>query len=179
MRRAILVAIGLLTALTACGVPIRTGTTAPPAMDASAGLTFAWNQGRDRIIGDPRLQDNRFFEDRLHEAVEWELSLRGIHRVDASPDLLVHHHLTLEDHEQAVESIDEAGYTTSEVYTYEGGTVVVHLVRAAGGQDFWLGWAQADIEPALEGPENMRTWVYDLVRVMFRSWPVPARSDEE
>lgn len=178
-RNAFLVATGLVTSLAACGVPIRTGNSAPPSVPAPGALTFAWNQERDRVLGDPRLDNNRFFEDRLHEAVEWELSLRGIRRVDSNPDLMVHHHLSLEDHEDMVETIDEAGYTTTEAYSYEGGTVVVHLVSTRTGENFWLAWGQANIEPALAGPESMRTWVYDLVRKMFERWPVPARGGED
>ncbi len=170
-----LIALGLATTLAACGVPIRTGMTVPPSVPSPGAPTFAWNQDMDRVMGDPRLENNRFFEDRLHEAVEWELSLRGIRRVDANPDLWVHHHLSLEEHEEAFESVDEAGYTRTEMYAYEGGTVVVHLVNARTNATYWMSWGQANIEPALAGPESMRTWVYDLVRSMFERWPVPVR----
>jgi hypothetical protein len=135
------------------------------------GSSFAWNQPADRVAGDPRLQHNRFFEDRLHEAIEWQLSLRGLRLVDSSPDLLVHHHLSLEDHELAQEAVDESGYRTTEVYTYEQGTVVVHLTDARTKRSVWLGWAQADIDVALRSPENMRRWVYDVAAQMFVNWP--------
>lgn len=178
-RTTFLVAAGLTATLTACGVPIRTGTSSAPSVPSPDALTFAWNQESDRVMGDSRLENNRFFEDRLHEAVEWELSLRGIRRVDSGANLMAHHHLSLEDHEDVVETIDEAGYTTTEAYSYEGGTVVIHLVDVRSGETFWLSWGQANIEPALAGPESMRTWVYDLVRAMFERWPVPARGGED
>ncbi len=178
MRKLIPLAVVLVPALIACGVPIRTGTYSPPGMDIVPGTTFAWNEPMDRVIGDPRLENNQFFEDRLHEAIEWELGLRGIRLEASSPDLVVHHHLTLEDHELAQEVIDDGGYSTTEVYGYEGGTVVVHLVNARTNENVWLGLAEADIEPALEGPHAMRIWVYDLVRAMFRRWPIPERNAE-
>jgi hypothetical protein len=178
MKKLTALAVCLIPALAACGVPIRTGTYSPPGSQAAPGTTFAWNEQRDRVVGDPRLENNQFFEDRLHEAIEWELALRGIRHDESSPDLMVHHHLTLQDHELVQEMIDEAGYSAPEVYEYEGGTVVVHVVDARTNADIWLGWAEASIEVAVTGPDAMRAWVYDLVRAMFERWPVPQRDGE-
>jgi hypothetical protein len=170
-RLMLLLTAGLVPALTSCGAAIRYGSYAPPAEDVLVGTTFAWNQQEDRVAGDPRLVNNRFFEDRLHEAIEWQLALRGLRLVDSSPDLLVHHHLSLEDHELSQEVIDESGYRSTEVFTYEQGTVVVHLTEAKTQRHVWLAWAQSDIEVALRSPENMRRWVYDIAAQIFEDWP--------
>jgi hypothetical protein len=175
VRPLMVLAAVLTPALTSCGVVVRSASSAPPAIPAERALTFAWNQQDDRIVGDPRLHGNRFFEDRLHEAIEWELSLRGIRHDETSPDLLVHHHLSLEDHELARQVVDESGYETTEVFTYEEGTVMLHILDAETRSNVWLAWAQADVEQALRGPENMRKWVYELAGQMFKRWPVPAR----
>ncbi len=78
----------LALAVASCGAPIASnaffapGAFFSPDVAGARGLTFAWNQESDLVIGDPRLQNNPFFEDRIHEAVKWELSLRGMRRVD-------------------------------------------------------------------------------------------------
>jgi len=167
------VAVGLLTA---CGLPVRTGMHFAREIDPSQAPTFAWDQSADRVAGDPRLEGNRFFEERLHEAVEWQLALRGIHPAESAPTLLVHHHLSLADHELEEETRDAADRRVSEPETYEMGTIVVHLSDAASGETVWIGWAQAEIEPALTGPEGMRRWVYDVVGEMFRRWPTLERA---
>ena len=175
MKRTILSGMTIvlsLPILASCGTAIRSGSSSSPGVEFGA-LTFTWAQEEDFVVGDARLTDNRFFEDRLHEAIEWELSLRGIRHDEPSPDLLVHHHLVLAGHELAVEAIDQSGYTTTEVYVYEEGTVVVHLVDAETEEDVWVGWAQANIEQAIRGPDDMRTWVYDIVGKMFEGWPAP------
>ena len=171
------VAILLLFLLTlvSCGGAIRSGANPSPGVDVDRGSTFSWAQQEDRVVGDPRLEHNRFFEDRLHEAIEWEMSLRGIRLESSSPDFSVHHHLSLADHEMLVEVIDESGYPGTTSYTYEEGSVVVHIEDAKTGESLWIGWAQANVETALHSPDNMRSWVYDLVGSMFKSWPVPAR----
>ena len=166
-----------LPVLAACGVPILSGAHLSTGWDVGRSASFAWRDEVDRTVGDARLRDNRFFHDRLHEAVEWELSLRGI-RYDASaPDLLIHHHLSLAEHVLEREVMDEAGFATTETEIYEGGSVVVHLVDARNGEDVWVGWAQANIEPALTGPESMRRWVYNMVGHMFEDWPLPPRAE--
>ncbi len=56
--------------------------------------------------------------------------------------------------------------------------MVVHLADPESGQDLWLAWAAADLQPALEGPEPMREWVYAIVGEMFEDWPIPLPSSE-
>ena len=65
-------------------------------------------------------------------------------------------------------------YVATDVY--EGGSMVVHIEDARTGEDVWVAWGQANVEPAFIGPENMRRWVYNLVGSMFDDWPVPPRS---
>jgi hypothetical protein len=172
----LLLTAALLPALASCGVVIRYASTATPDISPDSAMTFAWNQEEDRIYGDPRLRNNRFFEDRLHEAIEWELSLRGIHHDESAPDLLVHHHLSLEDHAMLRQVTDEEGNTVTQAETYEAGTVMVHILDAKTQSNVWVAWAQADIEQALRSPENMRRWVYQLAGQMFKRWPVPQRA---
>lgn len=170
---------GMALVVSACGVPIQSGAHFANAWEPTGRSTFAWNDEADHTQGDVRLEDNAFFHARLHEAVEWELNLRGIRQSGSSPALLIHHHLSLADHELEREVVDEQGIRRSETEIYEGGSVVLHIVDARTGEDRWVAWAQANIEPALTSPGAMRSWVYDLVGQMFESWPVPERAVEE
>lgn len=172
-----LVTAGFAMAVTACGVPIQSGSHFGRSWSPAPELTFAWDDEADHTQGDPRLQDNRFFHARLHEAVEFELAMRGIRYDATNPDILIHHHLSLADHAMEREVVDEAGVTTTQEETYEGGSVVVHLEDARTGDDLWVGWAHANVEPALVNPNSMRNWVYDLVGQMFKEWPVSTSSD--
>lgn len=175
--RRFLVTAGFALAATACGVPIQSGAHFGRAWNPRPELTFAWEDEADHTQGDPRLQNNRFFHARLHEAVEFELAMRGIRYDATNPDILIHHHLSLAEHAMEREVVDEAGITTTQEETYEGGSVVVHLEDASTGDDLWVGWAHANVEPALVNPNAMRNWVYDLVGQMFKDWPVSSRMD--
>jgi hypothetical protein len=173
------VLLTVTAALTGCGVPVQSGAHFTSGWELPDRTTFAWNDEADRTQGDVRLEDNALFHATLHEAVEWELNLRGISHSESSPALLIHHHFSLADHELEREVIDEAGYESSETVVYEGGSIVLHLVDARTGDDAWVAWAQANVEPALASPATMRSWVYDLVGEMFESWPMPPRAAQE
>jgi len=168
------VAAGLISG---CSVPIQAGSHLRNDEPVAVPATFSWNQPADRALGDPRLEGNQFFEARLHESVEWHLALRGIHPAASSPTYLVHHHLTLADHDYVAEVLTDAGVAQTEE-RYEMGSVTVHIVEAATGETVWLGWAQANVEPALKGPDQMRAWVNRIVQRMFSRWPVLTRTSQ-
>lgn len=175
----ILLTTCLASPIASCSVPIQSESALTPGVDLGSLQTFAWDQELDRPGGDPRLENNHFFLDRMHEAIEWELSLRGFRHEESSPDLLLHHHLTLADHELVTEVIDDSGLTTPRPYVYEEGTVMVHAADPESGEDLWVAWAWANVEPALVSPDAMRSWVYSVVKEMFSDWPVPGRTNEE
>lgn len=163
----------LVPAIAACGPILKSGSYGPRGARPASGLTFAWDQPSDRAMGDPRLEGNRFFEDRLHEAIEFQLALRGIHHTDGTPDILVHHHLSLADHDLEIEVTDNSGDARPQVITYEEGTVAIHIEDAKTHASRWVGWAYGDVEPALLSAEAMRSWVDRIVGQMFKDWPVP------
>lgn len=167
--------VPLVLLLASCGTSVVAGSHMPTPVDVSNRPTFAWVPNPDAIHGDPRLEGNQFFEDRLQEAVAWHLSLRGIRPTVSAPTFTVHHHLTLSEHAYFEEVMDDAGVTRVDTYPYERGSVTVHMMDAATGGTVWVGWAQANIEPALTSPDAMQRWVYDVVGAMFEKWPIPGR----
>lgn len=173
-HRGVLTLVGLAV-LSACGVPIQSGAHFTQSWAPDRQATFAWEDEADRTVGDARLDGNRFFHQKLHEAVEWELSLRRIRYSERDPDLTIHHHLSLSDHAYESEVIDDSGTPVTETSVYEGGSLVLHIQDARSGEDVWVAWGQANVEPAFVSPDAMEAWVYDLVGTMFDDWPIASR----
>lgn len=167
--------VGALLMASACAVPIATRSSFSEGWGPDRRATYAWRDANDRVVGDSRLAGNEFFHQRLHEAIAWELSLRGMRYSEDEPDLLIHHHLSLEDHEFENEFVDEMGVEYTETSLYENGSLVIHIVEAESGDDVWLAWGSGNVEPAFSGPDAMRSWVYHLVGEMFDDWPVAPR----
>lgn len=169
--RILLLLAGASLLTTACAIPITSRSQFAPGWGPERRATFAWQDRRDRVVGDARLSGNEFFHQRLHEAVAWELSLRGMRYSEDEPDLLIHHHLSLTDHELESIVVDEMGVEYTDSYVYEDGSLVIHIVHARTGEDVWIGWGAGNVEPAFNSPEAMRSWVYELVGEIFDDWP--------
>ena len=170
---------GLVASSTiACSVATTSGTDFDPSLDLGRYSAFGWDE--EAIIGtsDVRLDNNPFFRDRLFEAVARELSSRGILRDDDSPEMLIHYHVTVEDHIDVFETDPDLSDPRSEygpgteVIQYERGTVFLHFIDAATDQTLWVGWAQGDIGPALTESIKMREWVDEAVGMMLEDLPI-------
>ena len=161
--------------LAGCGVTVRSEAFFSNGWEPGRLTTFLWHDDMEFISGDQRLVDNIFFHSRLREAVEWELNLRGIRYSESDASLLVHHHMSLAEHELELEVVSDADLVSYESELYEGGSVVIHIEDVSTGEDVWFAWADANIEPAFNSPDAMRNWVYKLVGNMFKEWPVPPR----
>jgi hypothetical protein len=173
-----LLAAGAALSITACGVATTVGTDFDPSLDLGRYSTFGWDEEAIPQARDVRLENNPFFRDRLFEAVARELSERGIRRDEASPELLAHYHVSVEDHVEVFEVDPQLNDVRSEygpgtdVIQYEQGTVVLHFIDAATEETLWVGWAQGDIGPALTASIKMREWVDGAVAKMFKDFPV-------
>jgi hypothetical protein len=156
---------------------MRAGADFAPGVDFGSFNTFSWDEPDTRPVGDPRLENNPFFEQRLHEAIERELSARGIRVVDSGAGLAVHHHATVRDRVEVYEADREAGYTASaygegtQVVHYDEGTLMVDIVDAGNNEVIWRGWAQFDISAALENPTIMSERIDEALAKMFEAFP--------
>jgi len=58
--------------------------------------TYNWAVEAPKATGDPRLDSNPFFDDRVHAAVEKALATRGFEKADsAAAQLLLHYHVSI------------------------------------------------------------------------------------
>ncbi len=161
-----------------CGVATSAGADYQAGLDFGRFETFDWDESAIRRGGDVRLENSPFFEDALFDAIQQELANRGIRRAETSPQLLVHYHLSVQDHIEVYEANPESNYPNSEfgggttVVQYEEGVFVVHFVDASRDEDLWIGWARGNIGPAMADAGEMRTWVGQAVARMFEDFPV-------
>jgi hypothetical protein len=165
--------------LGACAVAITAGADYAPTVDFGRYVAFTWDEQDDRPVGDPRLENNPFFEDRLHAAVAVELASAGIREGAMGPTLLVHHHATVRSRVDVYEADRREGYRSEEygegtqVVQYEEGTILVDIADAESRDVLWRGWAQFDIGRAIQEPQVMEAAVEEAIRKMFRSFPRP------
>src|ERR1043165_6261174 len=58
--------------------------------------TYGWDQAGALETGDPRLDNNPFFHERIQSDVEKQLATRGFEKTTSgAPDLIVHYHASI------------------------------------------------------------------------------------
>ena len=170
------VALAAVTA--ACGLGVVAGSDVDPSVDFNRYGTFTWDKPDDRPIGDPRLENNPFFYERLHAAVAVELAEHGIRQGANGPGLIIHHHATVRNRVDVYEVDERAGYSrpagyreSSQVIQYDEGTILVDIADAETRVLIWRGWAQFDIGRALANPDVMDHAIQEAIHRMFEDFP--------
>jgi hypothetical protein len=164
-----------------CTAGIRAGADFAPDVDFGPFTTFEWDEPDTRPVGDPRLENNPLFEERLHIAIERELAARGLRPTASGAGLIVHHHATVRDRVEVYEADRSAGYSTPEygggtqVVQYEEGTLMIDIADAGTNELIWRGWAQFDIGAALRDPEVLTAQIDEAVAKMFEHFPASGR----
>ena len=173
-------ACALLALASACATPLRAGADFEDGLDLEGYRTFTWDEGDALPTGDPKLDSNPFFVERFHRAIAAALQNRGIAESTEDPDLLVHHHFAVRDRVDVVEADRSLGYdpgrmweSEAQTFRYEEGTFLVDIVDARTQTVLWRGWAQTDVQAALNDPDRMEELLVAAVTRMFEDLPAP------
>lgn len=154
----VLAAAGLTTALLAGCAPLRVNTYVP--RDAVSPMTFhsyAWATDDQLVTGDPRLDSNRFFQERVQMAVEEQLASRGFTK--AAPDradVVLHYHANLTQKVDANGADLRYGYCDGcKPYVYDAGTLLLDVVDGHTHKLIWRGWAEGSMDGVIENQTLM------------------------
>ncbi len=156
---------------------INTGADFPAGIRMDQYQTFAWGGGDTLPAGDPRLDNNPFFDARVRSAVELELAAKGLRHVAASPDLLVHYHASVRQRVDVVRADEARGYSSPElrasekVVEFDEGTLIVDVVEPKGKTVVWRGWSQTDVGGLLNDPRAMEKRINASVKLMMQRFP--------
>jgi hypothetical protein len=139
-------------------------------------VTYDWGPADSLPVGDPRLDNNPFFNDYVQGAIEKMLAGKGYEfAVTGEPDLLVHYHANVS---QRVEVRDtDAYYGTvpsegmSQVIDFEQGTLVVDLVDARTNKVIWRGWSQDTMNGVIDNQDRLEKQVEEGVTKMMMLLP--------
>lgn len=149
-------------ALTGCAT-LRVSSYLDHDADFSRYRSYAWGSRDGLSTGDPRLDNNRFFSQRVEEAVDMQLVARGFERAGASTaDLLIHIHARVDQHIDAG-TIDRE-YRHCDVedcrpQVYDAGTLLLDLIDRRTNTLAWRGWA----EGSLDGVIDDQRWMEETI----------------
>jgi hypothetical protein len=156
---------------------VNAGSDYAAGLDLKPYATFDWGAGDTLPAGDPRLDNNPFFDARVRAAVERELATKGITRRAASPDLLIHYHASVRQRVDVIRSDEVRGYTfggvnsSEKVIEYEEGTLILDIAEAKSKRILWRGWAQTDVDGIMNEQREMEKRIDQSVRKMLEQLP--------
>jgi len=178
----VLGSVGLLWAAVSCGYALNAGADFDREMSFQGYRTFSWEMPDPLPTGDPRFDNNPFFQQRIRLAVDEEMVEHGIREVQENGDLRVHYHASVRNRVDVYRSDEAMGYSggdygaDSRMVQYEEGTLIVDVVDPTRQSVVWRGWAQADVQDVLGDPDRMRVRIQKAVEKMFEHFPLPERS---
>lgn len=137
--------------------------------------TFGWDQTDTLSTGDPRLDNNRFFDERVRAQIEKGLVGRGFNKIaSGTPDLLVHYHVFV------TQEIDVRNFDREYTYCadadcrpfiYDAGTLFVDLVDPLTNKVVWRGWAEGSVEGVIDNQGSMEVRVDEVVARILERLP--------
>ena len=137
--------------------------------------TYGWDPAEARSTGDPRLDNNPFFHDRVKAGVERQLADKGLEQAtSAMPDLIVHYHASITQRIDVNNLDRDYAYCETEdclPYVYEAGTLVVDLVDPRTKRVVWRGWAEGAVDGVIDNQEWLERKVDDAVKRILEKLP--------
>jgi hypothetical protein len=149
--RIAVVAVAAVALLQASCATMRVHSYADRGADFARYRSYAWAPTDDVSTGDPRLDNNRFFSQRVEEAVDMQLAARGFERTSAAAaDLLVRVHTRVD------QGVDAS-------------TLLVDLIDRRTNTLAWRGWAEDDFDAVIDDQHWMEATIDTAVaRILAR-----------
>jgi len=164
-------AVGLF--LPACA-PVRVSAYVAPKADLRAYRTYAWGAGELGQTGDPRLDNNSFFRERVQKSADGQLAFRGYQKATAGkPDMVIHIHARVAQRIDSSE-IDRTNCEQGEcrAYVFDEGTLLLDFVDARTNALIWRGWAERSLDGVLDNQNWMNQTIDRAVSLIFGRLPV-------
>ena len=137
--------------------------------------TYDWGPPDTWSTGDPRLDHNRFFDERVRAQIEKQLARRGFEKnVSGQPDLLVHYHASVSqeiDIRQLDRSLSHCAERDCGPFTYDKGTLFIDLVDPHTDTLIWRGWAEGSVDGAIDNQAWMESRIDAAVAKILARLP--------
>lgn len=137
--------------------------------------SYAWGPADKFSTGDPRLDNNRFFDERVRARVEKELAQRGFEKSNtADPDVLVHYHTNVSQDIDVRDLDSPSSYCAQNdcrPFIYDKGTLFVDLVDRRTAKLVWRGWAEGSFDGVIDNQSWMESRIDEAVTKILTRLP--------
>jgi hypothetical protein len=135
-------------------------------VDLGRYRTFQWAPADQLATGDPRLDNNPFFQERVLSAVERELARKGLEKTTGTPDFLLRYHASVKQ-----EIMLSGGDGRDGADVYDAGTLLIDFVDARTNRLLWRGWAEGTIDGVIDDQAWMEQRIDEAVARILERLP--------
>ena len=168
-------AVSLAACLPACA-PVRVHSYEVPATDMRTYQTYAWDAAELGATGDPRLDNNTFFRERVQQAADAQMGFRGYTKVrGGTPEMVLHIHARVEqqvDSSQVDPETHRCDQDECRTFVYDQGTLLIDIIDARTKALIWRGWAERSLDGVVDNQEVMNQAIDRAVSSIFAKLPV-------
>jgi hypothetical protein len=174
-RLAVVAAPSMLALVFAGCATLRVNSYLERGADFSRYRSYAWAERGAFATGDPRLDNNRFFTQRIEEAVDIQLAARGFEKTSAgSADVLVHIHARMDQRLDTAE-VDLIDGRCIErdcrPDVYDTGTLMLDFIDGRTNHLVWRGWAERSSDGVVDDQKWMEATIDKTVAGILARLP--------
>jgi hypothetical protein len=146
--------------------------------DFSRYRSYTWDRSDAFSTGDARLDNNRFFSERVQTAVDRELGRRGLERSEAGrADLTIHVHARIAQRLERTALDRQNGRCDAAdcwPIVYDTGTLVIDFTDTRTRNLTWRGWAEAPFDGVIDDQTWMEATIDKAVARILARLPATA-----
>ena len=159
-------------ALTSCA-SMNVNSFVERGMDLRQYHTYAWGPADAFTTGDPRLDNNPFFQERMRTAVDQALAARGFEKTaSGAPDLVIHYHASVTQRIDVNAADQKYGYCDDcNPYVFDAGTVTIDFIDTRTNRLVWRGWAEDSIDGVVDNQDWMEQKIDEAVTRILDELP--------
>jgi hypothetical protein len=165
-------------ALSACA-PLRVNSYLERGADFGHYRSYAWRASDAFSTGDPRLDNNRFFSERVESAVDRRLTMRGLQKVEPdTADFVIHIHARVEqrlDTNEIDREYRRCDVAECQPMVYDAGTLMLDFIDARTNALAWRGWAEGSLDGVIDDQRWMEATIDEAVEKILTRLPRQAQ----
>jgi hypothetical protein len=166
------VAVAAATVSMAGCASTRVNASLERGMDFTRYSSYTWAADSRFSTGDPRLDNNELFENRLRGTVERVLAVRGFEKAStATAGLVIHYHASVNQRIDVNALDQQYGYCDGcRPSIYDAGTITLDFVDAATNKLVWRGWSEGTLD-GIDNQAAIEARVDDAVSKILQGLP--------
>jgi len=174
LRFASILAVAWATLALAGCATMRVGSFVERGTNFTVYRTYAWASDAQLSTGDPRLDNNEFFQTRLRAAVEKGLGARGLEKAESGQaDVVLHYHASVTQKVDAGGVDEKYGYCEDcSPSVFDAGTLTLDVVDARTNKLAWRGWAESTFDGVVDNQQWLERRIDESVGRILRTFPV-------